>query len=94
MLGVIDNDSDEKSLSGLIEKIRGLMKSLHLPISLKEINVSKDDLEKNMDMMLEQTPTDPGFYFGWYDLNHEQFRDIFFRAYEGELLDMKSETWR
>ncbi len=50
--------------------------------------------EKNMDMMIDQTPTDPGFYFGWYDLNQEQFRDIFFSAYEGELQDMQSETWR
>jgi len=45
-------------------------------------------------MMIEQTPTDPGFYFGWYDLNPEQFKDIFLSAYDGELLDMQSETWR
>ncbi len=70
------------------------MKSVNLPIGLKEIGVTKDGLEKNMDMMIDQTPTDPGFYFGWYDLNQEQFRDIFFSAYEGELLDMQSETWR
>lgn len=94
MLGVRDRGSDEKSLSNLIEKIRGLMQSLNLPIALKEIGVTRDGLEKNMDMMLEQTPTDPGFYFGWYDLNPEQFKDIFFSAYEGELLDMQSETWR
>jgi len=94
MLGIRDNDSDETSLSNLIEKIRDLMKSINLPIGLKEIGVTKDDLEKNIDMIIEQTPTDPGFYFGWYDLNQEQLRDIFFSAYEGELLNMKSETWR
>jgi len=94
MLGIRDNDSDEKSLSNLIEKIRDLMKSINLPIGLKEIGVTKDDLEKNIDMIIEQTPTDPGFYFGWYDLNQEQLRDIFFSAYKGELLNMKSETWR
>jgi alcohol dehydrogenase class IV len=69
MLGIRDNDSDETSLSNLIEKIRDLMKSINLPIGLKEIGVTKDDLEKNRDMIIEQTPTDPGFYFGWYDLN-------------------------
>jgi len=94
MLGVREKDSDEKSLSNLIEKIRGLMKSLNLPIGLKETGVSKEDLENHMDMMIEQTPTDPGFYFGWYDLNPEQFKDIFLSAYDGELLDMQSETWR
>jgi len=94
MLGVRDMDSDEKSLYRLIEKIRGLMTSVNLPVALKEIGVKKDELEKNMDMMLDQTPTDPGFYFGWYDLNQDQFRDIFFSAYDGELLDLQSETWR
>lgn len=94
MLGVRDPDSDEKSLSNLIEKIRDFMKSLNLPTGLKETGIKMDDLEKNMDMMLEQTPTDPGFYFGWYDLNKDQFKDIFLSAYKGKLLDMKSDIWR
>ena len=94
MLDVRDNDSDEISLYNLIEKIRNFMKSLNLPIGLKDTGVTMDDLEKNMDMILEQTPTDPAFYFGWYDLNKEQLKDIFLCAYDGKLLDMKSETWR
>jgi len=94
MLGVRDNDSDEMSLSNLIEKFRTFMKSLNLPIGLKDTGMTMDDLEKNMDMILEQTPTDPAFYFGWYDLNKEQLKDIFLCAYDGKLLDMKSETWR
>ena len=71
LLGVRDMKSDEKSLSNLIEKIRDFMKSLNLPTGLKETGVKMEELEKNMDMMLAQTPTDPGFYFGWYDLNKE-----------------------
>ena len=94
MLGVRDNDSDEMSLSNLIEKFRTFMKSLNLPIGLKDTGMTMDDLKKNMDMILEQTPTDPAFYFGWYDLNKEQLKDIFLCAYDGKLLDMKSETWR
>jgi len=79
-----DNDSDEKSLSNLIEKIRNFMKSLNLPIGLKDTGVTMDGLEKNMDMILSQTPTDP----------EEQLKDIFLCAYDGKLLDMKSEMWR
>jgi len=94
LLGVRDIDSDDKSLSNLIEKIRGLMEMLNMPISLKDVGVTLDDLGKNMDMILEQTPTDPGFYFGWYDLNKKQLTDIFLRAYEGKLLDMHSDIWR
>ena len=78
----------------LIKKIRSFMKSLNLPVGLKDAGVTKDGLEKNMDTILKQTPTDPAFYFGWYDLNQEQLKDIFLCAYDGKLLDMKSETWR
>jgi hypothetical protein len=46
-----------------------------------------------MDSMLAQTPTDPSFYFGWFDLNNEQLKDIFLNAYEGKLLDMNSDIW-
>lgn len=92
-LGVRDKNSDEKSLANLIEKIRDFMKSLNLPTALKQTGVKKEELEKNMDFMLAQTPTDPGFYFGWYDLNKEQFKDIFLSAFEGKLLDMNSEIW-
>ena len=92
-LGVRDTDSDEKSLANLIEKIRDFMTSLNLPTALKDTGVKKEELEKNLDFMISQTPTDPGFYFGWFDLNNEQFMDIFLNAYEGKLLDMNSEIW-
>ena len=94
MLGVRDVASDEKSLNNLIDKIRGLMKTVRAPIGLKDANVSMSDLEKNLDFILAQTPTDPAFYFGWFDLNREQLKDIFLSAYEGRLLDMQSDIWR
>lgn len=94
MLCVRDKDDNEKSLLNLIGKIRTLMKDLNLPVGLKDAGVSKSDLEKNLDMILEQTPTDPAFYFGWFDLTRDQLTDIFLNAYEGTLLDMKSELWR
>jgi hypothetical protein len=70
------------------------MIELKLPISLKDAGVSKSDFEKNLDFILDQTPTDPAFYFGWYDLNREQMRDLFLCAYEGNLLNMNSDVWR
>jgi alcohol dehydrogenase class IV len=94
MLGIRDKGSDEKSLANLIEAIRKLTADLKLPTSLKEAGVSSDDFEKNLDFVLEQTPTDPAFYFGWYDLTRGQLRDLFLCAYEGCLLDMNSAVWR
>jgi acetaldehyde dehydrogenase / alcohol dehydrogenase len=94
MLGIRDTSSDEKSLLNLIEKIRNLMTELNLPVSLKDAGVAKSDFEKNFDFILEQTPTDPAFYFGWYDLTREQLKNVFLCAYEGKLLDMNSGIWR
>jgi alcohol dehydrogenase class IV len=94
MLGVRDIDSNDRSLSNLIAKIRDFMASLHLPTALKDAGVTVEALEQHMDMILEQTPTDPAFYFGWYDLTREQLKDIFLNAFEGKLLDMQSDIWR
>jgi acetaldehyde dehydrogenase/alcohol dehydrogenase len=93
-LGCRDQTSDEKSLSNLIEKIRGLMTQLNLPIGLKQAGVSEEAFKAKLEAILEQTPTDPAFYFGWYDLTQDQLKDIFMMAYEGQLLDLKSELWR
>jgi alcohol dehydrogenase class IV len=94
MLCVREKGDDEKSLLNLIEKIRSLMEELNLPVGLKDAGVAKGDLEKNLELILEQTPTDPAFFFGWFDLTKDQLRDIFLNAYEGTLLDMHSELWR
>ncbi|MCJ7541871.1 MAG: iron-containing alcohol dehydrogenase [Desulfobacterales bacterium] len=94
VLGVRDKESDKKSLSNLIQKIRGLMTDLKIPTSLRDAGVPKEGLDKHLDMILEQTPTDPAFYFGWFDLTKEQLKDIFLHAFEGNLLDLDSDIWR
>ncbi|MFH0789023.1 MAG: iron-containing alcohol dehydrogenase [Pseudomonadota bacterium] len=94
LLGVREKDSDEKSLSNLIETIRNLMVQVNLPLSLQEAGILRDEFDNHLDHILEQTPTDPAFYFGWYDLTREQLKDVFLSAYTGQTLDMKSDTWR
>lgn len=94
MLGVRDPASDTNSLTNLIGKIRGLMTELKLPIALKDAGVTRSALDENLDLILNQTPTDPACYFGWYDLTRDQFKDIFINAYDGRLLDLQSEIWR
>jgi alcohol dehydrogenase class IV len=61
VLGIRDMRSNSQSLSNLIEKIRGLMSELELPLSLQAAGVSRADLEKHLEHILDQTPTDPAF---------------------------------
>ena len=70
------------------------MEQLNLPIGLKDAGVTREALGENLDMILEQTPTDPAFYFGWFNLTRDQLKDIFLHAHEGDLLDMHSDIWR
>ncbi len=93
-LGVRDAGSKEKSLENLIEKILDLQKKLNLPASLKDAGVPMDDFNKNLDMLVERTFTDPALYSGWYDLSNDQLADIYDCAYSGKLVDMKKELWR
>ncbi|MBA4394238.1 MAG: hypothetical protein C0407_11860 [Desulfobacca sp.] len=94
LLGVRDKASDEQSLTNLIEMIRGLMVKVKLPVSLQEAGISRDEFDRQLDHILDQTPTDPAFYFGWYDLTREQLKDIFLCAYTGQTLDLNSDNWR
>jgi len=94
MLSEREKASDEKSLANLIEKIRNLTKEVNLPVGLKDAGVAKGDLEKQLDFILDQTPTDPAFYFGWFDLTREQLKDVILNAYQGSLLDMRGDIWR
>jgi alcohol dehydrogenase class IV len=93
-LGVRDPDSDEKSLHNLIDKIRGLMSELNLPVSLRAANVPEDDFNRELAMIMDRACSDPAFYFGWYDMTPDQLKDLFLCAYEGKLIDMNSDIWR
>ncbi len=94
VLGIRDSGSAAQSLSNLIAKIRGLMAEVNLPVSLQDAGISRSDFAGNLGTILDQAPTDPAFYFGWFDLTREQLEDLFMCAYEGRLLDMNSELWR
>jgi alcohol dehydrogenase class IV len=94
MLGVRDPDSNEKSLHNLIDKIRGLMGELNLPVSLRAANVPEDDFNRELAMIINRASNDPAFYFGWYDMTPDQLKDLFLCAYEGKLIDLNSDIWR
>jgi alcohol dehydrogenase class IV len=94
LLDVRDKHSDEQSLTNLLEAIRRLMVKVTLPVSLREAGILREDFDRQLDHILNQTPTDPAFYFGWYDLTREQLKDIFVKAYEGQFLDLNSDIWR
>jgi hypothetical protein len=93
-LGVRDKGSDEKSLLNLIDKIRGLMKDLGIPISLKEAGISRSELDSKMEEIVRNTKADPASWFNWYECTPAQWRDVYEHAYDGTLLDLKSDPWR
>jgi alcohol dehydrogenase class IV len=93
MFGIREK-SDQKSLNNLIDKTRGLMTELNMHTSLKAAGVKKEELDKNLETVLQHASFEPAFYYGWFTMTRDQIRDILYKAYEGEPLDMNSELWR
>ncbi len=55
----IDAKSPEEATEKLITKVKDLAKSLNLPSSLKDLGISREDMEKNMNLLISSARMDP-----------------------------------
>jgi alcohol dehydrogenase class IV len=85
-LDVLDG-SKEESLSRLIAKLRALFKELDVPLRMKDMGISKEDLNKNMDRLVLYTMEDIDTYASPRPMTAEQCEKIFRYAYEGKDID-------
>ena len=81
------NDDNKKAAYNMIEKIKGLMKEINLPISLKELGISKEDFDKNLDMLVKLCFQSSSSVMSPRSPNTEDYRKIFTYAYEGKDID-------
>jgi alcohol dehydrogenase class IV len=81
------NDDNKKAAYNMIEKIKGLMKEINLPISLKELGISKEDFDKNLDMLVNLCFQSSSSVMSPRSPNTEDYRKIFTYAYEGKDID-------
>jgi acetaldehyde dehydrogenase/alcohol dehydrogenase len=83
---------DRKSLSNLIDKMRAFMEEINIPMSIKEVGVSKKEFEGELDQLAAYAAGDPANVIPPpYLLTVDQFKRLFRLAYTGKDLDLHSE---
>ncbi len=80
-------ESNEKSLAGLIGKVRTLFRELDVPLNLKDLGISKDEFERHMDKLALYAVEDPSTFQNPRPVTMEQCEALFRCAYEGKDVD-------
>lgn len=83
----VGDKSKEKSLAGLIKKVRALLEELDVPLNLKGLGISKEEFEKNIDKLVLYGFEDPSVFTNPRPLTMEQCEQLFRYAYEGKDVD-------
>ncbi len=79
--------SDKDSLSRLVKKVRGFLTELDIPVTVKDLGISKSDFKKKMEMLVLYSVEDIDSYFSPRPMTAEQCEKIFWYAYEGKDID-------
>jgi hypothetical protein len=83
----IRDDSSEKRLAGLIEKVRTLFRELDVPLNVKGLGISEKDFEDNIDKLSLYGFEDPSAFQSPRPATIEQCAKLFRYAYEGKDVD-------
>jgi len=83
----IAGDTKEAKLAGLVARIRELFVELDVPLNLKDLGISLDDLNRKMDKLVVYTIEDIDTFFSPRPMTPAQCERIFRYAYEGKDVD-------
>jgi len=78
------DEEDKKAANVMVSKIKELAKEVNLPIAAKELNIPKEDYEKNIDGMIQLCFESAISTCSPRSANGDAFRKIFLKAYEGQ----------
>ena len=80
-------DDDKKSANLVVEKVKALQKEIGFPTKLADVGVSKEDLEKNMDMLISLCFQSACTTMSPRSPNKATYTKLFTSAYEGKDID-------
>ncbi|MFX1569554.1 MAG: iron-containing alcohol dehydrogenase [Promethearchaeota archaeon] len=81
------DDVDKNAAFVVIDKIRELQKLLGFPTKLKDLGVSKEDLENNLEMLVMCCFQDATSVMTPRSITDEYYRKLYYYAYEGKDVD-------
>ena len=85
-IGITDG-SDEEKARKLIEAVRNLMKELEEPLSIKEMDIPREEFEAKLDELIEKANESTGTIVNPRVPTEEDYRKLFLYAYEGKSVD-------
>ena len=85
-IGITDG-SDEEKARKLIEAIRNLMKEIEEPLSIKEMDIPREEFEAKLDELIEKANESTGTIVNPRVPTEEDYRKLFLYAYEGKSVD-------
>jgi alcohol dehydrogenase class IV len=79
--------SDEELSTKLVNAFKELLVKLELPLSLKDMKVTREQYEGKIDSLIDYALNDSGTLSNPRPLDYEDFKKIFEYTYEGKELD-------
>lgn len=80
-------DDDKKAAYIAIDKIKELQKQVNLPSRLKDLEISREDFDKNLDMLVSLCFQSSCSVMSPRGSNASEFKKLFTYAYEGKDID-------
>lgn len=81
------DDSDEDAIASIVDKIKELQNKLDFPTKFADTEVSKEEMEDNLDKLVELSFQDPTCTMAPRSPNGDQIKEIYRYAYEGKDVD-------
>lgn len=83
----LNGSSDEELIDKLINDFKALLVKLELPLSLRDMKITREQYEANLESLIDYALNDSGTLSNPRPLDYEDFEKIFEHAYEGKELD-------
>ncbi len=77
----------EQGLKNLITRVREFLKSLNVPLALKDFGIAKEDFEEKLPKLVEYAYGDISCYLSPRPITEEQCEKVMRYAYEGQDID-------
>ncbi|MEM3726538.1 MAG: iron-containing alcohol dehydrogenase [Candidatus Bathyarchaeia archaeon] len=83
----IKAETDEEALEKFMQALKSLFNEVNEPISIKELGISWENLQTNLDDLVERAMTSTGTISSPRVPTAEDYRKLFIYAYEGKNID-------
>jgi hypothetical protein len=83
----IKAERKEEYLAKLVERFRSLLREMDVPVTLKDLGISKEDFEKNFQTLVTYAYEDPSGFQNPRPITIGEYEKFFRYAYEGKDVD-------